>query len=156
MLELFADLDLSRDASAYIARGLRALADCDGTHGNEIALIAEFERGLDLPAATGVFELASGGPLESEQAKELFVRSLQLLALADGRISDREQEWIEGVCAGLGIGDVRREQLAVEAKKYLLGSLKGVSAFYPQACGVGRALGLSEADIVEVLGPDPR
>ena len=50
--------------------------------------------------------------------------------------------------------EVRLElELAVEAKKYLLSSLKGVRAFRAQAIGVGRSLGLSEADIEEVLGP---
>lgn len=157
MIELFADLALSKEAAAYIAQGLRALAACDGTHANEIALVEEFEQGLDIEPTEGdAFDLADGGPLGSVQEKELFLRSLQLMALADGRISSREKAWIDAAAAGLGIDDGRRDELAVEARKYLLGSLAGVSAFYEQAFGVGRSLGLDEEAIVEVLGPDPR
>ncbi len=157
MIELFADLDLSKEAAAYIAGGLRALAACDGTHANEIALVEEFERGLGLEAADGdAFELASGGPLATDQEKEIFLRSLQLMALADGRISSREKVWIDDAAGGLGISDGRKDELAVEAKKFLLGSLAGVNAFYEQAYNVGRSLGLDEAAILEVLGPDPR
>ena len=157
MLELFADLDLSTEAAAYIAQGLRALAACDGTHANEIALVEEFERGLSLEPGDGdSFDLGTGGPLGTEAEKELFLRSLQLLALADGRISSREKVWIDDAAAGLGIDDGRKDELAIEAKKFLLGSLAGVKAFYQQAYGVGRSLGLAEADILEILGPDPR
>ncbi len=154
MIEIFADLDLSKDAAAYIAQGLRALAGCDGLHNNELALVEEFERGVGIdPTDADDFASAGGGPLESGEQREIFLRSLQLLALADGGISDREKEWINTVCADLGISGDRRDELAVEAKKYLLSSLKGVRAFRAQAIGVGRSLGLSEADIEEVLGP---
>jgi hypothetical protein len=157
MLELFADLDLSTDAAAYIAQGLRSLAACDGTHANEIALVEEFERGLNLEPGDGdAFELADGGPLTTLAERELFMRSLQLMALADGRISTREKVWIDEAAGELGINDERKDELAVEARKFLLGSLAGVKAFYKQAFGVGLSLGLAEADIVEILGPDPR
>ena len=157
MIELFADLDLSTEAAAYIAQGLRALAACDGTHANEIALVEEFERGLALDPTDGdAFDLAGGGPLTTTQEKELFLRSLQLMALADGRISGREKTWIDDAAGGLGIDDGRKDELAIEAKKFLLGSLSGVNAFYDQAYGVGRSLGLDDAAILEVLGPDPR
>ncbi len=153
MLELFAGVDVSQDGAQYIARGLRALADCDGLHNNELALVEEFERGLGLSPTDGRdFEAAGGGPLASTRERELFYSSLQLLALADGRVSSREQDWLDSVGAELGIGSERVEVLVVEAKKYLLGSLAGVQAFRAQAVGVGRALGLSEADIDAVLG----
>jgi hypothetical protein len=157
MLELFADLDLSKEAAAYIAKGLRALADCDGTHANELALVEEFERGSDLPAGSADgFQVDGGGPLAGVQQKELFLRSLQLMALADGRISRAESEWLASVAGELDIDGDRQVELAVEAKKYLLASLSGVQAFYSQAYGIGRSLGLEDADIIEVLGPDPR
>lgn len=152
MIELFADLDLSKDAASYIASGLRALAGCDGLHNNELALVEEFERGIGIdPTDAGDFSSGGGGPLATEKERELFLSSLQLLALADGRISDREDEWINDVSADLGISQDRREALAVQAKQYLLGSLAGVKAFRPQAEAVGRQLGLTDEQISAVL-----
>ncbi|MCP4869880.1 MAG: hypothetical protein GY898_14310 [Proteobacteria bacterium] len=152
MIELFADVDLSQDAAAYIASGLRALADCDGLHNNELALVEEFERGVGIdPTNGGDFAAAGGGPLSSDKERELFLSSLQLLALADGRISDREDEWINAVCSDLGITGDRKDELAVQAKQYLLGSLAGVSAFRPQAEAVGHQLGLTDTQISAVL-----
>ncbi len=153
MIEFFGEVDLTPDAAAYIAQGLRALADCDGLHTNELALVEEFERGVGIsPTDAADFSSAGGGPLSGAGQKELFLSSLQLLALADGRISAREAEWIDGVSADLGIADGRKDELAVQAKKYLLGSLAGVEAFKAQAVEVGRSLGLSDADIADVLG----
>jgi len=152
MIELFADLDLSKDAAAYIASGLRALAACDGLHNNELALVEEFERGIGIDATDAAdFQSAGGGPLASGRERELFLSSLQLLALADGRISSREEAWIDGVCTDLGIAGGRRDELAIQARQYLLSSLAGVSAFREQAEGVGRQLGLTPEQIAEVL-----
>ncbi len=152
MIELFADVDLSNDAAAYIASGLRALAGCDGFHTNEIALVEEFERGVGIdPTSASDFQSAGGGPLKDDSERELFLSSLQLLALADGRISAREDEWITSVSSDLGIGEARRQELAVQAKQYLLSSLAGVNAFRAQAEAVGKSLGLTDAQIAEVL-----
>jgi hypothetical protein len=155
MIELFTDLDLSKDAAAYIARGLRALAGCDGLHNNELALVEEFERGLGIDATDGrEFASAGGGPLTTSEERELFLSSLQLLALADGRISAREEEWLDDLCTDLGIPGDRKDELAIQAKQYLLSSLAGVSAFRTQAEAVGRQLGLTDEQISSVLDKD--
>lgn len=153
MIEFFGEVDLNPDAAAYIAQGLRALASCDGLHTNELALVEEFERGVGIPPTDGAdFASDGGGPLGDTSERELFLSSLQLMALADGRISSREAEWIDRVSSDLGIDADRREVLAVRAKKYLLGSLAGVKAFRDQAEDVGRSLGLSDEDIADALG----
>ncbi len=141
MLELFKDVELSNEAASWMAQGLRALASCDGLHTSELALVEAFERELGLDPTDPADFSASANPLTGDTETELFVRSLQLMALADGRIS------------ALGVADARRAELAVESKKFLLGSLAGVSAFRAQAEQVGRSLGLSDADIASVLGP---
>jgi uncharacterized tellurite resistance protein B-like protein len=153
MLELFKDVELSNEAASWMAQGLRALASCDGLHTSELALVEAFERELGLDPTDPADFSASANPLTGDTETELFVRSLQLMALADGRISAKEDEWIAGVAGALGVADARRAELAVESKKFLLGSLAGVSAFRAQAEQVGRSLGLSDADIASVLGP---
>jgi hypothetical protein len=156
MLELFAEMELNQEAASYIAQGLRALASCDGLHMRELALIESFERDLGLePTDPADFKANGGGPLASRQERELFIRSLQLMALADGRMSKREADWIADVSTQLGVDGERREQLALEAKKHLLGALAGVTVFREQAISVGRSLGLTDEDIAEVLGEVP-
>jgi len=152
MLQLFEGLDLSPESAAWMAGGMRALAACDGFHLAELALIDEFERGLGLPPSDGDDFDARDCPLESTEAREVFVRSVQLMSLADGRRSSLEDEWINRACSCLDISDERRTELEREAKKFLLSSLAGVTAFRAQAVGIGESLGLSAADIDEVLG----
>lgn len=152
MQEVKSDLAISPEAASYIAQGLRALAHLDGLHTSELALVEAFERAYELEPADGKdFDPSGGGPLEGEE-KEIFLRTLQLMALADGRISGSESKWIEEVSAELDIPAERRAELERDAKKQMLGSLSGVTAFREQAVGVGRSLGLSDADIDEVLG----
>jgi len=151
MLELFKDVDLTQEAAAWMAQGLRALASCDGLHTSELALVEAFERELGIDPTDPADFNATVSPLTGATEAELFVRSLQLMALADGRISAREEEWIAGVSGNLGVDAGRRAELAIESKKYLLSSLAGVSAFRDQAEGIGRSLGLSPEDIASVL-----
>lgn len=151
----FADVSLNSDAALYIARGLRALAAVDGVHAAELALIEQYEAslGLDGPAL-GDFESAGGGPLVEAAQRELFLRSLVLLALADGSISDPEDQMIRAVAADLGLSDDNLTGITVEAKQWLLGSLRGVQAFREQAVRVGKGLGLSDAQIEAALADD--
>ncbi len=154
MQELKSDVALSQEAARYIAQGLRALAYLDGLHTSELALVEAFERAYELPPTDGKdFDPAGGGPLAGDE-KEVFLRTLQLMALADGRISGSEASWIERVSEQLEIDAARCKELERDAKMQMLSSLSGVTAFREQAVGVGRSLGLSDADIDDVLGAE--
>jgi len=152
MLQLFEGLEISKESAAWMASGMRALASCDGFHTAELALVDEFERGLGIDPTDGADFDARTCPFDSTQEREIFVRSLQLMALADGRKSSREGEWLDRTCDCLGIPEERRTELERDAKKFLLSSLSGVTAFRDQAVSVGESLGLSAEDIDEVLG----
>ncbi len=153
MRELLNDTDLAPEAATFMSHGLRALAHLDGIHTSELALVEEFERSLGIPAGDPrKFDPSGGGPLADTEQKEAFFRTLQLMALADGRVSAREGQWIANVAGELGIEASRQEALAIDARKYMLSSLAGVTAFKEQAVAVGRSLGLSDAQIEEVLG----
>ena len=152
MIQLFEHLEITKESAAWMASGLRALASCDGFHTAELALVDEFERSLGIEPTDGTTFDTRNSPLESDEEREVFIRSLQLMALADGRRSGREDEWLEQVCGCLGISEDRRAELETDAKKFLLSSLSGVTTFREQAVSVGRTLGLSDEDIDEVLG----
>lgn len=152
MLQMFEDLEISKESASWMASGLRSLADCDGLHTAELALIEEFERSIGIDPTDGADFDGRNSPLGSDEEREVFIRSLQLLALADGVKSSREGEWIDRVCSCLNISDERQAALEREAKMFLLSSLAGVTAFRDKAVGVGESLGLSAEDIDEVLG----
>ena len=152
MIQLFEHLDISAESAAWIASGLRALASCDGFHTAELALVEEFERSLGIAKSNDDEFDAGTSPLQSTEEREVFVCSLQLMSLADGRKSSREEEWIIGVCADLGVAEARRLELEIDAKKFLLSSLAGVTTFRAQAVSIGQSLGLSDEAIDEVLG----
>jgi len=153
VIELFADLNLSEEASTYIARGLRALADVDGLSNSELALVEQFEREVGVGATSGRdFEIAGGGPLEGTGQKEAFLSSLLLMSLADGRVSAREEEMIDTIARELGIEASRQLELDRGARKFLLRHFAGVQVFRDQAVSIGRSLGLTPEEIASVLG----
>lgn len=155
MQELLTDLELDPNAAAFMSHGLRALAHLDGLHTSELALVEEFERAMGIPAGDArKFDAQGSGALTGVPEKEAFFRTLQLMALADGRVSSREREWMAKVARELGLSDERQAVLAVDARKYMLSSLAGVTAFREQAVAVGHSLGLNDAQIDEVLGGD--
>ena len=152
MLEMFADLNLSEEASTYIARGLRSLADVDGLSNSELALVEQFEREASIGPTSGKdFSVDGGGPLAAGAEREAFLSSLLLMSLADGRVSTREEQMIDAMATELGIDADRRMHLDREARKYLLRHFAGVQVFRDQAVSIGRSLGLTPAEIASVL-----
>lgn len=153
MQELLTDTELDPAAAAFMSHGLRALAHIDGLHTSELALVEEFEHAMGIPPGDArKFDMQGGAVLPQSEQKEAFFRTLQLMALADGRVSAREREWMAKVGGELGISEERQDVLAVDARKYMLSSLAGVTAFREQAVAVGQSLGLSTEQIDEVLG----
>jgi hypothetical protein len=153
VIELFADLNLSEEASTYIARGLRALADVDGLSNSELALVEQFEREAGIGPTSGRdFDVAGGGPLKSAKEREAFLSSLLLMSLADGRVSAREEEMIDALARELGVPSERQLELDRGARKFLLRHFAGVQVFRDQAVSIGRSLGLTPEEIAQVLG----
>ncbi len=122
------------DAQAEaIARGLHAVAKCDGLHEREAALVASFLADptkaatalADLerrPAITGP-ELAAA--LGSTELRLMFVKSSLLLAWADGKVSDAERAIIGTFAAALDATD-KVDQLEAAVKEYLLSHISGI------------------------------
>lgn len=151
MRELFDDVDINKDEAVWIARGLRALANCDGLAAAELAMVENLEQELGVGSTANDQFDADASPLRGDAQQAVFVRTLVLLSLVDGHVSARETDFIVDACKRMGLSDARRGELEVDAKKYLLGSLEGVREFRAQAVAVGRRLGLSDAEIDDAL-----
>lgn len=139
-------IDLDARTAHAIAQQLRELAAVDGTHPREEALIAAFES--DLPSAEG----ASLGDVSSPDAREALLKSLVLLALADGRISAAEGAHIRQVAGRIGRSEADVARAVVEVGKAMLSQFEGVQIFRDQVRELGLSMGLSAEDIEAALG----
>ncbi|MEQ1570934.1 MAG: hypothetical protein ABMA64_35220 [Myxococcota bacterium] len=135
------EVPVDGDAAATIALGMRRVARADGLiHQRELALIASFEANLP-PDADGT------RPLATDAVKVTFLRSLILVALADGVVSDAEHDEIRTLAEehGLGAPDVERELVSV--KRRFLSVFAGVNVFRDAVVRVARDLGLPESEV---------
>ncbi len=149
MKDLFQPVELDLETTSFIAAGLRDLAEVDGVHAAEIAMIEAFEQ--DCGVQSVKFDLRGDHPLRTEALRELFMRSAILLAMADNEISE-----LEGVRLGqyahlLGIDVARLAELYRDVKVYLLSSFAGAEIFRDQAEAIGEDLGLEDVDIKTTL-----
>lgn len=130
-------VDLDAKMAAVIAAGMRkvALADGDVMHPNELQLIEAFEK--DIPPGT-----PASGAIRDAGVREVFLKSLVMVALADGRISDSEKAVISDLAAGVGADgdDVERTTHAV--KREFLAVFDGVTHFREQVKAVAEELGV--------------
>ena len=108
---LFSDVPLSADDAIVIAGALQDIAEVDGNHPEEQALIAslleelseELGDTLTLPRVTPQ-DIAS--KLSDPELRTVFLQSALLLAMADGKISNPERARIREYATALGINDV--------------------------------------------------
>lgn len=152
MLDFFDDVPLSHASIAWIARGLRECAMVDGVHPKEAELIQAFEEAAGLNVeADATLDAGGAAPFTSDAEREAYLRSLLLLCLADGTISEGEAAWVAEEAQTIGVDAVRLFKLDREARMYMLSAFKGVSAFRAEAEGIGRSLGLTDDEITLAL-----
>ncbi len=116
---LFTDVALTTTEVDAIAAALRDIAESDGTHEAELAMITELIQSLDA-------DLGEEKPTEREQMtpeklalrlgedptlKTLALQCGILLAMADGKISAQERERLDAYASALGIEAERYQQL---------------------------------------------
>jgi tellurite resistance protein len=132
-MDFFPELELSRGAAEAIARGLYAVAKCDGLHDREAGLIAAFwiDAGgtgslsdLERGAAIHPSELAAA--LHTEDERRLFVKTALLLTYADGKVTDAERKSVQGFATALGVDATTVERLEAGVKDFLLQQLSHV------------------------------
>jgi hypothetical protein len=149
MKAFFHEIPMDRETASFFAAGLRMLAEVDGFHDAELALIGSFEGGLEVEATA--FDLSGDHPLDTAEKAELFMRSAILLALADGGISEMEGELIGRWAHALSIPVERLADLFKDVKVYLLSTFEDSTLFREQAEKIGEELGLDKEDITTTL-----
>lgn len=128
-------------AAAAIAWGMRQVAQADGMiHHRELALIASFEAGI--PEAAD-----AGAALRDDGLRTVYLRSLIMVALADGRISEAETARILELAAEQGITDGEVEAEILSVKRRFLSVFAGVDVFRDAVVRVARDLGLPDAEV---------
>ncbi|MCA9551932.1 MAG: TerB family tellurite resistance protein [Myxococcales bacterium] len=130
-LEFFSPQDLSFEQVKVLTHALFAVARVDGVHDNEMALIREFYESCARKGdprlediAGGAFSVDDAKPLfDTPEAKQLFIKSLILLAFADGQYAVVEDDLIREYGAALGLSKEELDNLHEATKEYLLSSL---------------------------------
>lgn len=140
--------DLDAAAAHTIAAGMREVAEADGAHPEELALIDAFE--ADLPAGGGTVDLDT---LATPAAKEAFLKSLVLVAYADGGVSAAERAVIDRYAVALGADAPKLTSLYVEVASSLLSRFAGVTLWRDEVAAIGREMGLGDSAIDAALDP---
>jgi hypothetical protein len=133
-MDFFPELDVSALQGEAIARGLYGVAQVDGVHERELALISEFytaasegERTASIERV-GALEPKDLVPLLPEgKHRELFVKAAFLLAWADGEVSASERAKIADYAKALGVSAHAQVTLEAQVKDFLLRPLAGLS-----------------------------
>lgn len=130
----FSEQNLTFEHVKCLAAGMFAVAKVDGVHDREMALIREFYEGCARagdPRLEDVvkqnFEIEEARRLfEGDDMARLFVKSLILLAFADGSYAREEDNVIRSIAAKLGLDDAAVNGLHAATKEFLLQSLAHV------------------------------
>jgi uncharacterized membrane protein YebE (DUF533 family) len=152
-MEFFPEIPVSPLQGEAIARGLYGVAQSDGVHERELALISDIyqqavaEEGtpgataasLDRDGAVDPAALAAILPPGAHRA--LFIKAAWLLAWADGAVSAAERAKIAEYGKALGVEPDVQSRLESEVKDFLLRPLAGL-ANVEAVAAVAKKLGL--------------
>lgn len=121
-MELFTDVELTAAQAQAIGRAMLAVARADGAADpREVALIAELapvDVSLADPAPSEV-----AAALPDAKSREALLRSLLLVAFADGDYSAAEKSVVAAHAAACGVTEGRLDEFASAVKAYLMGPL---------------------------------
>lgn len=132
--DFFNPQDLSFEQVKALTHGMLSVARVDGVHDSEMRMIREFYESCARKGdprledvAQGPFDAAVASRLfESPELKKLFVKSLILLAFADGSYARAEDEVIRRYAETFGLNSTEVDQLHEATKEYLLAGLAHV------------------------------
>ena len=137
--------DIDAKVAAVIAAGMQAVAQADGhEHPRELALIASFRD--ELPEGVDAGDVV----LTNTTHRDVFLRSLVSVALADGRLSEVERHTVIELAHAHGIGVDQVQRMVAEVSRDFLASFRGVHLFRDQALALAESLGI-DRDEAEAL-----
>jgi tellurite resistance protein len=115
---LFTEVTMSRDEANAIVAALRDVAQSDGMHDEELAMIQGFVETLDADLGETIptkLEQMTPEKLASKLVdptlRMVAVQCAVLLALADGAISDKERQRVVAYASALGVGDAQYKKI---------------------------------------------
>ncbi len=132
--DFFAQQDLNFDQVKVLTHAMMAVARVDGVHDNEMRLVREFYESCARAGDPRLEDIA-GGPFDPAVAKphfdtpelaKLFVKSLILLAFADGEYAKLEDDIIRQYADIVGVTSEQVTALHEATKEYLLASLSHI------------------------------
>lgn len=106
---LFTDIPMSSDDANAIVAALRDIAEVDGTHEEELAMIAGFAETLQADLGDAPRELEKmtpqklAGRLVDPVLRTVAVQCAVLLAMADGKITPEERQRVVEYASALGV-----------------------------------------------------
>ncbi|MBN2797698.1 MAG: hypothetical protein JXX28_01000 [Deltaproteobacteria bacterium] len=133
------DTDLSAGALAVIVAGMREVALADGeVHPAELALI----QGLadELPAGVALPEV--GEAITTDAVRQIYLRSLVMVGMADGALSPVEEGVILALAERVGLGEEAVAATTLEVKREFLSAFSGVTVFRESVKAIAEELGL--------------
>ena len=139
-------VDVDGPQGHAIAAAMREVAEVDGMHEAEAELIRQFTSGL--PPQDGDVDPSV---INSDELRHAYVKSMVLVAYADGALTDLEQALVAEKSVSIGFNTAELPGVYTEVAKGLLSTFASVQLYRDQAVEIGRSLGLSDADIQSVL-----
>lgn len=137
---------LDERAAACFAAAMREVASCDGDHPQEIAIIEQMEAAV---GSAGALDLAA---INTPALREAFLKTLVLVAFADGDITEAERRLIADYADRLGVGDAEVGRAVLDVAQVLISQFAGVRVFRDRVVALGARMGLSADDIERALG----
>lgn len=132
--DFFNPQDLSFEQVKVLTHGMMAVARADGIHDNEMSMIREFYDSCSRIGDPRLEDVA-GGPFDPADAAEafstpeerkLFIKSMILLAFADGNYAKVEDELVRSYAAALEVSPEQVDALHEATKEFLLASLSHI------------------------------
>ena len=130
----FAEQDLNFDQVKVLTHAMMALAKVDGIHDNEMSLIREFYESCSRAGDPRLEEVARGSfqvdgakaLFDTPELSKMFVKSLILLAFADGEYASAEDDLIREWALALGVSSAEVDALYEATKEHMMAALAHV------------------------------
>jgi hypothetical protein len=151
MWQLMNPTHMDRNTARFIAAGMLEVSECDGVTPDESALISAFVEGLPNGAASAVNPAAFDTP----SLKEALVKSLALVAIADGEVTSGELEIIRRHGLSVGLTEEQVESYTTAVAESMFSELAkdiGLKVLGDQLFDIGRKMGLSDESIERIIG----
>ncbi|MEC8276193.1 MAG: hypothetical protein VXZ96_14595 [Myxococcota bacterium] len=144
------NIELDAAQLTSIAAAMKEMSAVDGEiHPEELAMINQLTEGFEVSDNTDV----DVSLFQNVQQKDIFLKSVALVALADGKVLAEEKALLEKFSSQLGLDAGYGQSIMTEVGIALLSYFRGVTVTRSKMEDIGRQLGLGEPEIAQALDP---